>query len=282
MQTLVLGTAQFGSGYGVTNTKGRLSDADIAAIMALALEWGITHVDTAAGYGDAHARLRPWAKELRITTKVAGRHPDQVTALVGASLEELDVEHLDAVLVHDWHDLDAEQQVQVAHALADARARGLVDRVGISAYVEHDLDTALAAFDRVDIVQVPANALDRRLDDAPAIVRLAAQEAQIQVRSVFLQGLLTGPSQAQQGAHPAVQAFLAACEHAGRAPLAAALAHVRALPWATQILVGVTSADELCEILDAWDAAPAELAGAELATDDLSLLDPRKWGTSRT
>ncbi len=277
MQQIVLGTAQFGLGYGVTNTKGRLSDDDIAAIMAVALERGIADVDTAAGYGDAHLRLRPWAADLRITTKVAGRHPDQIPALVGASLEELAVVHLDAVLVHDWHDLDAPQRAQVAEVMGDLREQGMVGQVGVSGYEEADLASALDAFDVLDIVQVPANALDRRLDDSPSVQRLSREGAEIQVRSVFLQGVLAGPSDTAQGRHPAVLAFLAECAHHDRSPLAAALAHVRALPWATQVLVGVTSADELRDVLDAWQSAEPALAARDLASDDLGLLDPRTW-----
>ena len=42
---LVLGTAQFGDGYGITNERGRLSDTEVAGILDLALESGVTHVD---------------------------------------------------------------------------------------------------------------------------------------------------------------------------------------------------------------------------------------------
>ena len=54
------------------------------------------------------------------------------------------------------------------------------------------------------------------------------------------------------------------------------MAHVRALPWAGEVVVGVTSAAELDEIWQAWQV-PAALAAAGLATDELSLLDPRTW-----
>ena len=55
------------------------------------------------------------------------------------------------------------------------------------------------------------------------------------------------------------------------------LAHVRALPWATHVVVGVTSASELREIVEVWVACEPELAAAELGSDDLELIDPRRW-----
>lgn len=59
------------------------------------------------------------------------------------------------------------------------------------------------------------------------------------------------------------------------------MAHVRALPWAGEVVVGVTSAAELDEIWQAWQV-PAALAAAGLATDELSLLDPRTWAEAST
>lgn len=273
---LVLGTAQFGTGYGVTNTKGRLSDAEVAAIMERAAAIGIVRVDTAAGYGDAQQRLRPYAAGLVVTSKVPGIDAQATEPAVRASLADLGIKTLDACLLHDWHTIDPADQSAAAEALEACRAEGLVGHVGISAYEESDLVTAMEAFDRLDVVQVPANALDRRLDGSPALGRLRAAGTRIQVRSAFLQGLLAGPSSTALGAHPAVEAFLADCAAGGRSPLAVALGHVRALPGVAEVVVGVTSAGELDAVWAAWQE-PAALADPSSASDDLALLDPRRW-----
>jgi len=104
VQQLVLGTAQWGDSYGVTNAVGRLSDEEIASIVAVARESGIAEVDTARGYGDAEARLRPFASEFGVTTKVSGA--GDVFAQVEGSLIELGVDSLAGVLIHDWDVLD--------------------------------------------------------------------------------------------------------------------------------------------------------------------------------
>ena len=277
MQALVLGTAQFGTGYGVTNAKGRLSDADVEAIMRAAHEHGIERVDTAAGYGDAQRRLRPYAVGLDVTSKAPGAEPAAIAGAIRESLADLGVAALDACLLHDWHALAPATQRAAAEALEGCRAEGLVRHVGISAYEEADLASALDTFGRLGIVQVPANALDRRLDRSPSIARLRADKARVQVRSVFLQGLLAGPSSAFLAAHPAVIAFHHACEAAGVTPLAGALAHVRALPWATEVVVGVTDVAELDEIWQAWATTVPVLAPDEVASDDHTLIDPRNW-----
>ena len=53
MARLILGSAQFGYKYGITNKFSAVSDTEILKIGNNALESGITTVDTAISYGDA-------------------------------------------------------------------------------------------------------------------------------------------------------------------------------------------------------------------------------------
>lgn len=277
MSDLALGTAQWGHGYGATNRRGRLGDSDLVAIMAVADAAGITSVDTASGYGDAQARLRPWAAGVTVTTKVAGIEPAGIRSQLVGSLTELGLGSVDACLLHDWDVLDAPTRARAARVLEDCRDSGLVHRVGVSAYDVPAVADAAAAFGDLGQAQVPANAVDRRLDDSKVLTELAASGVRIQVRSAFLQGVLLDPTAGPLGTHPAVETFHAWCRESGRTPLQGALAHVRSLGWAGEIVVGVTSAAELRAIVSAWGAVPAAAAPADLASNDLDLLDPRRW-----
>ena len=112
---LSLGTAQWGTGYGITNAKGALDDSDIEAIVTTALEFGVRDVDThrpanpRQGYGRAQDRLRPWASDFAITTKVfAGSSADgPIRDQLTNSLANLGVERVHACLVHDWYELSS-------------------------------------------------------------------------------------------------------------------------------------------------------------------------------
>lgn len=278
MTNLVLGTAQWGSGYGITNAVGRLSDEECAAIMEVALDCGIDAVDTALSYGDAQVRLRPWSHQLAITTKVSGLDAmDQLTECLGA----LAVESIDSLLVHDWDALAPGERAAAVEALGAIAGRGLLARVGVSVYDERGIASALEVFEArglpLGVLQVPANALDRRLDDADIMRRAVSSGVRVQVRSMFLQGLLAGPSDAVLASHPDVVAFQTLCASRGRHPLAMALAHVRSLPWAADIVVGVASARELADIVAAWNNIVPERADPHLASTDLDLIDPRRW-----
>ncbi len=276
---LSLGTAQWGSSYGATNQVGRLSDVAVADIVSVAREWGITDVDTAANYGDAQRRLRPWAADFTITTKVKAL--GDVGEQLFDVLRDLEVDSVDTLLLHDWDEADDEARERAVRSLRRAVHDDLVMHAGVSVYDEAGVATAVAAFDRARLplgaLQVPANLLDRRLDESTLLNDLARAGCDITVRSAFLQGILLTESGGRAD-HPATVRFRewVAATDAGSLT-AACLGHVRALPWASHVTVGVTSARELSEICEAWASTPPRPAPTELGSDDLSLIDPRRW-----
>ena len=278
MSELVLGTAQWGNAYGVTNAVGRLSDEELGAIVAVANEAGVSSVDTARGYGDAEECLRPFASQFDVTTKISGG--SDVAAQVEASLEALGLSSVGGVLLHDWDQLDCKGQGMSVLGFSALLESDKVSRVGVSVYDTAGLESAFETFDAAGVtlgeIQVPANVLDRRLDASSLLMELAAAGAQIVVRSAFLQGVLlsTGGGLAD---HEDVVRFRSGVEASGPSSLEVCLAHVRALPWATHVVVGVTSAAELREVVAAWNACEPELAAAEFGSEALELIDPRRW-----
>lgn len=283
---LVLGTAQWGAGYGLTNTHGALSDADVGEIVALALAGGIVAADThratnaAHGYGHAQLRLRPWAARFAITTKVFGGASADLPVLdqLRDSLTQLGAERVHACLVHDWYDLSDAQAADTVAALLAAVDEGLVERVGVSAYAVVDVERAARLFPVLGAVQVPCSAVDQRVVDAPVMERVHAAGTQVQVRSVFLQGLLLEPdAPAALAQHPDIRRFHRTFRDSGIDPVEACLSFVRALPWVDRVVVGVTGADELRQIANAWAAPAMEIDWPALASSDPDLVDPRRW-----
>lgn len=277
MQALVLGSAQWGNAYGVTNTHGRLADSAVAEIAEMALASGIEQVDTAGDYGDAEVRLAPWASRFAVTTKVKGTVAASIAEQLRLSLARLQVDSVRCALVHDWPMLTNERAAAVAAELRDAQGQGLTRLVGISAYDEADLLRSRLLFADLDVVQVPVSILDRRLHGSGAVAELLQDQVQIQARSVFLQGLLAGPSSATLGSHPDVRRFQDNCVVMGLEPRRVALAFIKSLGWVDQVVLGVTSGEELSQILDAWkNPSEIDLDGFVGSSDD-SLIDPRQW-----
>ena len=281
---LVLGTAQWGTPYGLTNERGALSDFGVSQIVSAALAAGLERIDTARGirpsqgYGRAQARLRPWARDFCITTKIYGRSEVPISEQLASSLTDLAIKDVHACLVHDWALLSGDERRSTAQALAAVRASGEATKVGVSAYGEAEVASAIEHFESLDVVQVPASVVDQRLVKSAVLKALNDAGAEIQVRSIFLQGLLLEPrATASLAAHPDIRRFHLFCEENGITPLAACLSFIKSLEWATQVIVGVTGADELKQIADTWAQGPLTAYWAELASSDTALVDPRLW-----
>ena len=277
----MLGTAQWGNPYGLTNSQGRLEDHQIEAIAAVALESGIRFADTASGYGDAEVRLAPWAKQFEVTTKVMGAVSISVEDQLAKSLGALELDQVRCCLIHDWPSLTQDQAEAAVKGLERAKARGLVAKIGISGYDEADLNRAIEIFKKVEAVQVPVSILDQRLVGSSAIEQLTVTGTEIQARSIFLQGLLASRSDSALGNHPDINRFHDSCEELKIRPIQVALSFVQGLAWVDQLVVGITSASELAEIVNASQLnESADWHGVSSSVEpstDLNLIDPRHW-----
>ena len=108
----------------------------------LALEAGINHVDTAAGYGDSELRLGAWMPRIRdrvfLATKTGDRTAGAAYDSVRRSLERLRVDRVDLLQLHSVGDLeDLDRATGTGGALEGAiRARdeGLVGGIGITGH----------------------------------------------------------------------------------------------------------------------------------------------------
>ena len=107
-----------------------------------ALDAGINHFDTAAGYGDSELRLGEWMPRIRDTIFLASKTGDREAGAaydsIRRSLERLRVERLDLIQLHAVCDLeDLGRATGVGGALEGAlRARdeGLVGAIGITGH----------------------------------------------------------------------------------------------------------------------------------------------------
>lgn len=275
MTDLVLGSAQFGGAYGATNTRGRLDDAEVAAILRHAAGHGVVRVDTSPAYGDAQRRLAALAPAgMRYLTKAV-----LPTVDAAAAARELGVERLDALLLHRVEDLRDPRITAAWDAMRAARDDGRVGRIGASIYDAADLEAAIAALPGLDILQLPASIVDRRLLDLPALARLHDDGVELHARSAYLQGqLLADPDAlpAHLGAlRPVLAELRATAADAGVDVAALALGALREHPLVDAVVVGVTSVDELEQTLGAWAAAPVEVPAVPSLPDDV--LDPRRW-----
>lgn len=290
---ICIGTAQLGSDYGVTNKIGRVNDQEARTIFDLAARNGIKDIDTAQDYGDAESvlgRVLPGGHEFAITTKLGRqanqRHKSSDAAhwenTIRNSLRDLGLEKVDTLLVHNTQDLKKEGGHYLTKWLVGLKERGLARRLGISIY---DADeTAGISEELKEVVQLPVSLYDQRLLEDETIKKLHDAGSAIQVRSVYLQGLLVTPSSnwpkwTSSTARSVQTRLEAAALSEGHSLLEMALGFIKYQDSFESVAIGISCVSELEELLNAWDRAycwnPKDTR--QWAINELATIDPRRW-----
>lgn len=138
-----------------------------------AWEQGIRYYDLADMYGshqylrDAMAKVAAKREELVILTKLTAKTGKEIQADLTRSLEEINTEYLDVVLLHcmtsgDW----PEEMAECMIALEDAQTKGLIKAKGVSCHNIDALRTA-ASLDWVDVILARINPFGTLMDGSP-------------------------------------------------------------------------------------------------------------------
>ena len=193
MTQFVIGTAQFGMNYGIANSTGQPSESTIRAIVGRATKNEIFYYDTVISYGSSEEVTGKIFCELGIHQQIKAftKIPKlaEVSSLasiferVDQSFSKLKVHQVFGLLLHNESDhLYLEEPSRI-------KEKDFCRYIGTS--VGHDalFNSELTKHPRLDLIQVPANLLDRR-NLTPEILENSGNKQTI-VRSVYLQGLFS-------------------------------------------------------------------------------------------
>lgn len=192
---ITLGTVQFGMSYGVSNKGGELSSKKIQKICQKFRSYGYNSFDTARSYGRSEKELSNVICDGDIiTTKIApnlNQYPSEewIDVSLKKSLNELKVEAVETLLFHRSTDLCSVPLKILEKKVLDLKSEGTVKNFGISVNTPEELNVVLNYYP-IDFVQLPLNIFDQRFLKNGMISRLKDMNVKIEVRSVFLQGLL--------------------------------------------------------------------------------------------
>ena len=290
--SLGLGSAQFGSSYGITNMQGITDIDQVRRILDIARDRKVEWIDTARGYGNAEevlGKALPKDSEIKIVSKIrpcildAQAFDSVISELeLRESLRLLQRDRLDGLLMHDAAVFAGERGRDVRMWLAKIRDKGLVQKIGVSIYQDSDLAGIESEF--LDIVQVPMSLYDQRALHSERILDAKSSGSDIHVRSVYLQGLLLAnhnqwPSWMPSHIIDRHQKLEECCGKNNISLADAALAFVKAVDFADVAFIGVCSGPQMIELTDAWEKKAESCLGdyRQWAIDDEGVLDPRKW-----
>lgn len=207
---IILGTAQLGTPYGLSNALGQPNDSQAYQIISKALELGIDCFDTAPIYGDSEKLLgnifKQFKQDVKVISKVflldlksndVDKNSDFVLKTLEQTLKDLQIEQLWGGIFHCYQNLE-KWHYGIKQGLKKAKRKGLVKYIGISNYV---YDRKVGVIDKnlhsmmhwgdIDIVQDACNAWDRRFMYGNMINHMQeVRDILCLIRSIYLQGLL--------------------------------------------------------------------------------------------
>lgn len=283
---LALGTAQFGSAYGVANKSGCVSRDEVQGILALAVEASVDTLDTAVAYGESEAALgEVGVKGWKVVTKLPPV-PDGISDVwlwveeqVDASLKRLRIESLHGLLLHRPTQLLERNGERLAAVLGAIKASGKTRKIGVSIYDPEQLGDLLSRMS-LDLVQAPLNVFDNRLIESGWCARLKNAGIEVHARSVFLQGLLLMPVRPDKFRRwdALWEEWNCWLRQTELTPLQACLRHALSHEGIDKIVVGVDSTRQLRQILA---ASVGDVPGAPQWRTPVpaELIDPSRWSS---
>lgn len=286
---LVLGTVQLGMPYGINNTHGQPGKDEAFAILDFAWKSGIDTLDTAPAYGNAEELLGTWLRSrshigsTNIISK-AGRYGEDLDDQVRHSLRLLGLEQLYGVLLHSSASM---RDKTILNSLFKLKQGGLCANVGTITYTPGEAIEALEI--GFDMIQVPYNVFDRRLDKCNFFQEAARRSVTVFARSPSLQGLLLmSPERipdALAHARPHVEKFRDIAASHGLLPIEAAFMFVLAHRHIDHVVFGVERKSQLEQVISVVQKNSSASCITELsrAFDEMetTIIDPTLWQTAK-
>jgi hypothetical protein len=286
MSRLVLGTAQFGFPYGISNLNGQVRIDKAEAIINLAYSNGIENLDTAIDYGEGEARLGAiGVDKFKVVTKLPvvpesiDDLDDWVQNEVQASLQRLKLSGVYGLLLHHSPDLNGPKGSDLWKSLKQLKSDGIVQKIGVSIYSPTELDVLMNVPD-FDLVQAPFNLVDQRLYSSGWLQKLHDHGVEVHSRSTFLQGLLLLPRaeipekfETWSQLWNVWQEWLVGNQVSA---IQACLEFVQSFRQIDRIIVGVESAEQLAQVIHAA-SGHAIVSFPDIANVDELLINPFHW-----
>lgn len=281
---LVLGGAQFGLNYGITNLDGKVSQQSLTEILSLAHKYDINLIDTAPAYGDCETLLGQFASpKFEYISKVS--HCDKAEELelsVSESLRKLRVPYLNGLLFHNESTLLAPSGEALLKRAHELKSAGLIKSIGVSFYTPNLVSQIVSHFD-LDFIQCPVNLLDQRFLTDSTTSLLKTRHIKLHARSIFLQGLLASfklPDKFQTFSKY-FEAVNVLTKKYACSPLTLALALAAKNNHIDKVLVGCCSAEQLTQVINSYQLAETlnidinSIKG--LACTKETLINPTLW-----
>jgi len=195
LKKLVLGTAQIGSNYGITNNQ-IISEKEIKKIFNFCKINNINKIDTAASYIESENIIGKYIDDNWIINTKLPKIPDNIIDInnfirneTNKSIKKLNIKNINCLFIHNTETLFSKNSNDIYKTLLTLKKEKIIRKIGISIYTPNELDKILRSYE-FDYIQVPINIFNQSFANSENLKKLDLKNILIQARSIFLQGLL--------------------------------------------------------------------------------------------
>lgn len=204
---MIIGSAQFGSSYGITNNKIITKISEIKKIMKFSKKNKINQIDTAFSYKKSEKLIGVIKNDLsfndlKIITKLNSFTKININKLnkkelirlvkdsINTSSKNLNSKSLFCVLIHRFLHIEVKDGI-ILKTLLNLKDNNKIKNIGLSVQEPNEIIKILKN-KNISYIQMPYNILDHRWNKAIDLIKQEKQKRKIniQVRSIFLQGLI--------------------------------------------------------------------------------------------
>ena len=281
---IVLGTAQFGLNYGITNSSGIVLADEVKAILNYAASEGISKLDTAQAYGESEAVIGGYPF-FDVMTKISGKNfatstvkITEIRKNIEESLFRLKRSSVYSVMIHDVESINFGHTKHCLKLLEQLKDDGIIRKIGVSLYTPEKLLEIMSHFS-IDVVQVPINIFDQRFCSKKIKSEISKHGIDLYARSIFLQGSLLVSKTPKNLIKwdDSFKSYRQFCMERNLSQIGCCVNFLKSLEFVKGLVVGITKKSELKEIIDEFRFPKPKIDFSHLASTENKLINPSLW-----
>ena len=285
MVKLVIGVANFKQSYGIDNKKFLQKD-NYQTFIKILIKNKINTFDSSFEYKLDPEIAKKFNNKFNVITKIKLPNKNTTDFLnkiernIILELKKINLKKFESILFHNINDLKKKNFQIFLNKLKELQKKKLIKYIGVSIYKTSDLNIVFSKF-KPDLIQFPLSFMNRSFLQKKIFKRLLKSKAKLQVRSIFLQGLMLKNYNQLKKLNINKQLkiqllkFIKFCSINDLSQLEASVHFIKQFKDIDFITFGINSNSQLITLLEEFNKKKKIPIGYKNYND--RYLDPRKW-----
>ena len=281
---VAIGTANFQNNYGLLKSFVKINK--LKKISNEILKHKIDFLDTSFDYKNLELKIFKKLNKLKLITKIKlpkrkkNEFIKNLEEKIKIELKRLKKKNFEALLFHNTDDLKYKIGDDFLNEIKKLKKKKLIKNIGISIYDPKELKIVFSKF-IPDIIQAPLNVFDARILMS-RYLRNRKKKIKLQVRSVFLQGLLLQDLKKlkklniKKNLRAKLIEFDNICKKNKIIKLEQSINFIKLQDKVDIITFGINSPENLRKNMEIFEKKKVNKI-IDLTTNDKNVIDPRKW-----